>query len=171
MDYKGSGESTKGDKVTVFCANDSTMESKASDILNLNQLPAEARTCYKFSNKDISSPLFSVSKCTNNNCIVHFWTNNTVTINQGNTGRTLLTGKQENNLYTINIPTSQKEPVSAINTATNSSTKCAIHRATSAYTIKGMTALIQFLHATVGYPPKDVGSKVFSKDTTLDGLA
>ena len=78
MDYKGSGESMKGDKVTVFCANDSTMESKARDILNLDQLPTEARTCYKFSNKDISSPLFSVSKYTNNNCSVHFWTDKTV---------------------------------------------------------------------------------------------
>ena len=168
MDYKGSGESTKEDKVTVFCANDSTMESKASDILTLNQLPAEARTCYKFSNKDISSPLFSVSKCTNNNCSVHFWTNKTVTINQGNTGKTLLTGKQENNLYTINIPTSQKEHASAINTATNNSTKCAIHRATSAYTIQSMTALIKFLHAAAGYPTKSKWIKASTLDILED---
>ena len=38
MDYKGNGESMKGDNVTVYCANDTTMESKATDILNNYQV-------------------------------------------------------------------------------------------------------------------------------------
>ena len=60
--YNGTAPNSEGPKISVLCANNSTMTSTATDALALTKLPPAARECYKFPNESIATPLMSVRK-------------------------------------------------------------------------------------------------------------
>jgi hypothetical protein len=60
--YTGTAPNSEGLKISVLCANNSTMTSTATDELALTKLPPAARECYKFPKESIATPLMSVQK-------------------------------------------------------------------------------------------------------------
>jgi hypothetical protein len=61
--YNSTAPNSKGPKISVLCANNSTMISTATDALALTKLPPPAaRECYKFPKESIATPLMSVRK-------------------------------------------------------------------------------------------------------------
>jgi hypothetical protein len=58
--YTGTAPNSEGPKISVLCANSSTMTLTATDELALTKLPPAARECYKFPKESIATPLMSV---------------------------------------------------------------------------------------------------------------
>ena len=58
--YHGTNHQDTTNGVTVGCANGGTMQAKATDCLNLRNLPHEARTCHKFD--EVHLPFVSVPR-------------------------------------------------------------------------------------------------------------
>lgn len=139
--YHGTNHTPVRRGIRVGCANGSYMRAVATDTLGLPQLPRQARSCHKFN--DISIPLISVPKLCEAGCTVDFQ-QDTVTINDKQ-GTTLVTGRRYpyRNLYMIDIPSGTPTPLLA-NTMT---------MASNAYTIRPMKKVMQYLHATAGFPP------------------
>ena len=68
--YHGTNHHDTTNGVTVGCANDSTIQSKATDCLDLGNLPREASTSHKF--EDVHLPFISVPKLCAHSCTFHF---------------------------------------------------------------------------------------------------
>ena len=118
------------------------MRVTATNTLDLPQLSVDAQGCHKF--KDISFPLISVPKLCWAGCKVDF-NQNTVTITD-NWGTELITGERDptrNLYYMIKVPS--QTPTTAVPTPHPT--------AAGAYTLRPTKDLIQYLHATAGFPP------------------
>ena len=87
------------------CANGSTMQAKATDCLNLRNLPREARTCHKFDEVDL--PLVSVPKLCAHGCTVH---SGPATVYVTKNGQVILTGTKDpaRNLYMVPLHDTMK---------------------------------------------------------------
>ena len=90
MTYQGTNHKTTEPKdvILVQCANDTTMASRATNRLDLQNLPVAATECHKFEN--MSTPLLSVKTFCNNNLDVLF-KQDTVTVTNAD-GNTVLKG-------------------------------------------------------------------------------
>ena len=139
--YRGTNHTPVQQGIRVGCANGSYMQAVATDALALPQLPRQARACHKFN--DIRIPLISVPKLCEAGCTVDFQ-HDTVTITNKQ-GAPLVTGRRDpyRNLYMIDIPTGTPSPPIANVMAS----------AGNAYTIRPMKKVMQYLHATAGFPP------------------
>eukprot|EP00536_Pseudo-nitzschia_multiseries_P014179 jgi/Psemu1/37769/gm1.37769_g len=93
---EGAHQDTLG-ALTVGCANGSTMQSTATDLLDLPRLPLEARGCHKFNEMEL--PLVSVPKLCSNRCQVQFSRDSVAVI--GPTKNVILKGQRDplRNLY------------------------------------------------------------------------
>ena len=90
-----------GKGIGAVCANETIMQSTATDILDLKELPSKARPCDKF--KGLSVPLISVKRLCEADLEVHF-TNKQVTVTD-QLGTTILAGSLDPNteLYMVNL--------------------------------------------------------------------
>ena len=138
--YIGTNPQPTAQGVIVGCTNRSYMCATATDTLDLPQLPAEARECHKLRN--ISLPLISVPKLCRAGCKDNFH-QNTVTIID-HRGTELITGVRDptHNLYIIKVP--MRTPIAAVPTPHPT--------AAGAYTLCPAKDLIQYFHATAGFP-------------------
>uniref|UniRef100_A0A7S4ELS1 Uncharacterized protein n=1 Tax=Pseudo-nitzschia australis TaxID=44445 RepID=A0A7S4ELS1_9STRA len=129
--------------ISVGCADGTTMQATATDVLSIPELPGAARGCHKF--QEISLPLISVPKLYQAGYNVHF-SKDKVNVTTSH-GKHLLTGMMDKtrNLYLLPIPS--QSPLGPATVPTPP------HTAANAYTIRPTTTLLQYLHATAGFPP------------------
>ena len=132
------------------------MTSIATDELALSQLPPAARSCHKFA--DITIPLLSVYRLCKANLDVTFHRNQVVVTNPQ--GKRVLLGQLDpkTELYMVSMYDETEQ-----HTLQGENTPVTGHRAhytlqakataNSAYTVQAVPTLINFYHATVGYPP------------------
>ena len=104
--YMGTNHQTtpQGDGILVQCANDTTMRSVATDKLNLQSLPAAARTCHKF--EHMPTPLLSVKTFCDNDLDVLFQRNKVTVTNAG--GSTVLEGELDPTTDLYMVPLNDK---------------------------------------------------------------
>ena len=148
-EYNGLNPSSSEPHVTVLCANNSTMESTGTDELNLPMLPAEARQCHKFPANQLSTQLISVPKLAKANCRTTFETDRAIVTGPDN--QVLLTATRDpvKNLYLVHTPNAS----TALPPPPVPDKAKQLHTAYNAYTIKAVPDLINYYHATLGYPP------------------
>ena len=119
----------------------STMQSKATDCLNLGNLPCEARTCHKF--EEVHLPLVSVPKLCAHGCKVQFGPKAMyVTKN----GQVILSGTKDPacNLYRIWL----HDTITGWPCCPNIVPPAI---AANAYDLTRTTQQLAFLHASAGY--------------------
>ena len=137
----------------VECANGSTMPATGTDVLNLKDLPANARDCVKL--KNLQLPLVSVKQFCRNGMEVAF--KGGVVSVYDETGRKVIGGScgpNREDLYMI--PLDDSHPVVNLFDADKrrSRHKAIAKRALSAYEVRAVPALVKFLHACAGFPNK-----------------
>jgi hypothetical protein len=162
MHYKGLQEKLTPVGITVGCANKTAMQSRATDILDIPQLPETARHCYKFN--DISVPLISVYRICKGTGLKVSFVEDSVTIEHIHDGRILLIGHRDpaSDLYYLPLHP-ENDPLPRVKTApsprVNSQLKKEVELkfrmiAAGAYEIKTASTLVKFLHAALGFPTK-----------------
>ena len=104
MSYKGNQKKLTNRGITVTCANGGQLISTATDIINLQGVPTEAKKCHKFPNHQLVDPLLSLEKLTEHGCNVNFKKNTVEVINSE--GITILIGQKPvgRNIYTVPLP-------------------------------------------------------------------
>jgi hypothetical protein len=100
--YNGTAPNSEGPKISVLCANNSTMTSTATDELALTKLPPAARERYRLPKESIATPLMSVRKLDKANLRTTF-ENDQVTVTNKK-GAVILHGLADphTNLYMVN---------------------------------------------------------------------
>jgi len=116
MHYKGLQEKLTPVGITVGCANKTAMQSRATDILDIPQLPETARHCYKFN--DISVPLISVYRICKGTGLKVSFVEDSVTIEHIHDGRILLIGHRDpaSDLYYLPLHP-ENDPLPRVKTA------------------------------------------------------
>ena len=147
MSLKGTNEQLTDNGIIVGCANKSTMQADATEVLDLPSLPPAARACDKFNDNILTDPLFSVVQVIQNGCTVHF-VGNTVTVNNKD-GQTVLTGRYnpQRRAYFVPLRQGPTRPVTETRPA---------HRAYGAtvYEAHAVPTVFRYLHAAAGFPTK-----------------
>ena len=148
--YVGSAHwnSRPHEDIGVLTADDTIIQSSATDALNLPKLPPKARSCHKF--KEITMPLVSVNRLCQSDLEVLF-KGQQVTVTD-EYGTTVMAGELDpsTELYMVNL---QDTPDTYALPKGVTPTSKPIGNARSAYTIKTVPALINFYHITLGAPP------------------
>lgn len=178
--YKGTDERMVTDGITVGCAkNGVSMQSIATDKFDLPSLPDEMRTCHKFPDSDIAEPLFSTNKVTEAGGSVHLFPDNVYVCDAE--GKTILRGVQvPHRRHAIvpltktvpeantTIPKDQQQHMDNITTVNGGQTKSmALTTMYQPYDPDTVQKLVQFLHATAGYPVKSTWLKAIDKNYYL----
>ena len=137
----------------VECPNGTIMPTVGTDELNLHDLPEGARKCMKL--KGLRVPLMSVKQLCSHGLNVNFSTNEVRVYNQE--GAVVLEGQcgpNEGDLYLVPLNDTGKR----INLCGSNNDaireEAAKPRAWSAYDIRAVPALINYLHACAGFPEK-----------------
>ena len=163
MQYKGLQETLTPVGITVGCANKTSMQSQATDVLDIPQLPEKARHCYKFN--DISVPLISVYRICKGTGLKVSFVEDSVTIETIRDGRILLIGHRDpdSDLYFLPLHP-ENDPLPRVETVPSPRVKSQLKKeielkfhmiAAGAYEIKTASTLVKFLHAALGYPTKN----------------
>jgi hypothetical protein len=145
--YNDTAPNSEGPKISVLCANKSTMTSTATDALALTKLPPAARKCYKFPNKSIATPLMSVRKLDKANLQTTF-ENDQVNVTNKH-GAVILHGIADPHTGLYMVHTSDEQPIPLPSTTSTLPRSIhTTHTAANAYNIKAVPALINYYHAT-----------------------
>ena len=153
--YVGTDHKNTPNGILVGCANGSVMRAVATDQLNIRALPIAAKRAHKFKNDEISLPLISVPQLCDSNMTVHFTKSKVTVVND--TGKTVLEGNRDpvQNLYMVPISDTVPIKVRQSENSNQPVTSPTAQTAAGAYEIRAMPALIAYLHAASGYPPKE----------------
>ena len=142
--YHGTNHQDTTNGVTVGCANGSTMQFKATDCLDLGNLPCEACTCHKF--EEVHLPLALVPKLCAHGCTVHF---GPAAVHVTKNGQVILSGTKDpaRNLHMVPLQDTIKSQPRHPNIVTSAT-------AANAYDLTRTTQQLAFLHASAGYPTR-----------------
>ena len=126
------------------CANGSTLQSKATDCLDLGNLPIPAQTCHKF--EEVNLPLVSVPKLCTYDYTVWF---GPTTISVTKNGQTVLTRTKDptRNFYMVLLHDTVRERPRRPHIEPPAT-------ATNAYDITRTAQQLAFLHVSAGYPTR-----------------
>jgi hypothetical protein len=162
MHYKGLQEQITTVGITVGCANKISMQSRATDILDIPQLREKARHCYKFN--DISVPLISVYRICKGTGLKVSFVEDSVTIENICDSPILLIGHRDpaSDLYYLPLHP-ENDPLPRVETVPSPRVKSQLKEvqlkmrmiAAGAYKIKTASTLVKFLHAALGFPTKN----------------
>ena len=120
------------------------MQSKATDCLDLGNLPRKARTCHKF--EEVHLPLVSVPKLCAHGCTVHF---GPLAVHVTKNGQVILLGTKypARNLNMVLLHDTMKNQPHCPHIVLHAT-------AANVYDLTRTMQQLAFLHASTGYPTR-----------------
>jgi hypothetical protein len=136
-------EKNSHNNIKVICANNQTMISQATSILDIPELSTKARTAYKFN--EMKQPLLSIPLLADDGCKINLTKDNIVVVKDN---KVILEGKRDkvSTLWMIPIKHHKKKQLLAQDLPAVPT----VHAANSAYHQPTIAKLMAYLNATIG---------------------
>jgi hypothetical protein len=127
----------------AICANNQTMISQATSVLDIPELSTKAKTAYKFN--EMKQPLLSIRLLAGDGCKINITKDNIVVVKDN---KIIMEGKRDkvSTLWMIPIKHHRKKQLLAQNLPAVPS----VHAANSAYHQPTIAKLMAYLNATIG---------------------
>jgi hypothetical protein len=158
-------EKNNHDNIEVVCANNQTMISQATSVLDIPELSTKAKTAYKFN--EMKQPLLSIPLLADDGCKINLTADNIEVVKDN---KIILKGKRDkvSTLWMIPIKHHKKKQLLAQDLPAVPS----VHAANSAYHQPTIAKLMAYLNATIGSLPVKTLCNAIDNDwlTSFPGL-
>jgi hypothetical protein len=158
-------EKNSHNNIEVVCANNETMISQATSILNIPEPSTKAKTAYKFN--EMKQPLLSIPLLADDGCKINLTKDNIVVVKDN---KIIVEGKRDkvSTLWMIPIKQQRKKQLPAQDLPAVPS----VHAANSAYHQPTIAKLMAYLNATIGSLPVKTLCNAIDNDwlTSFPGL-